>query len=208
VKIAPIATIAAVSILLLVGCSAPSTPEPAPDVSETTEPAPVEGSAGLDLPIQTVGEETDCSAFASEAVSTLWGVPITTNDVSTVLPTGGLFDGKIYSCDFNETDSGAGLTVELAFREYDSVDGAIQYMNDIRDGASFEGAISYEIEDISGLGEEAFFTDDSIVTGTDGAVLLLYTRTDNLMLLLSATNLDGIKPDYKQLLQDTYSLFF
>lgn len=201
----------AATILVLAGCSATPPAAPEPDTTESAAPAPADGAdggTGLGIPTQTVDTDVDCSLYSFDEISTLWGVPITDNDVTKVLPTGGAFNGKLYGCDYNETDSGAGLTVELSFREYDTADGAIQYMNDIRDGASSDGVIAYELEDVAGLGDEAFYTVDPFFVGTDGEVLLLYTRTDNLMLLLSATNLDGIQPGYKELLQETYRLKF
>lgn len=191
--------------IALAGCSA-SAPE------ETTAPAPAESPApstdsDLGLPAQTLGSDTDCSLYSNDEIGALWGVPIADNDVTQVIETGGL-GGKLYNCDYNETDSGLGLTVDLEYREYDSVDGAIQYMSDIRNGSSFDGTIYYEIEDVPGLGDEAFFTIDPDLSGAEAAVLLLYTRTDNLMLLLSATNLDGVKPEYHDLLVETYKLKF
>lgn len=191
--------------IALAGCSAPA-PE------ETTVPATAESPApgtdtGLGLPAQTLGSDTDCSLFSNDEIGALWGVPIADNDVTQVIETGGL-GGKLYNCDYNETDSGLGLTVDLEYREYDSVDGAIQYMTDIRNGSSFEGTIYYEIEEVPGLGDEAFFSIDPDLSGAEAAVLLLYTRTDNLMLLLSATNLEGVKPEYHDLLVETYKLKF
>jgi|GEM_PF-2844321 hypothetical protein len=195
------------AVLILTGCSTPAPEEPeTPDGTAETS-APAEEGGGLGLPPQTIGSDTDCSLFSNDEIGALWAVPIADNDVTKVIETGGL-GGKLYNCDYNETDSGLGLTVDLEYREYDSVDGAIQYMTDIRNGSSFEGTIYYEIEEVPGLGDEAFFSIDPDLSGAEAAVLLLYTRTDNLMLLLSATNLEGVKPEYRDLLVETYKLKF
>lgn len=195
--------------LVLSACSAPATDSGTtePDSGATSEPAPADEATGLNLPPQTIGTDTDCSLYTNEEISALWGVPITDNDQGQVIETGGL-GGKLYSCDFNETDSGLGLTVDLEFREYDTEEGAIQYITDIRNAASFNDVVYFENIEVPGLGDEAFFSVDPDVAPENELVVLLYTRTDNLMLLLTASNLDGVKPEYRDLLIETYNLKF
>lgn len=192
--------------IALAGCSAP-----APD--ETTAPAPVESPApstsnDLGLPAQTLGSDPDCSLYSLDDLSAVWGVPLVDTDTSTVIEAGGL-GGIIYGCDYNETDDGTGLTVSLSYREYDTPEGAIQYLADIRSGADADGDGGQAVEDVPGLGDEAFYSFKTELVGTPKNLSeSLYVRTGNLALQINSTNLGGVKPEYRQLLIDTYTLRF
>ena len=67
-----------------------------------------ESGTRVKLADQTVGSKVDCSLYTLNELSTLWGVSMVDTDDTMVTS---LSDGgKLYSCNYNETDSGLGLS--------------------------------------------------------------------------------------------------
>jgi hypothetical protein len=194
---------AVAATLALTGCSAPSpdggTTEPGSGA--TTEPAPAEGS-GLDLPAQTLGGEADCSLFSPTELEAIWGIAFIDTDLGTVIEGGG--DGGIlYDCDYN-TDDGLGLSVGFTFREHATEEGALQDMTDRRGASDFDGDAGIEHEDVAGIGDDAFIDFDADTIGTTSyASESLYVRVGTLVLQINATDLSGIKPEYREALKQT-----
>lgn len=197
------------AVLLLAGCGAATPPSSDGSAGGGTT-APDETSSnggGVVLPEQTVGAEPDCSLYSVEELESVWGVSFVDFDQGTVLPTtdGGVF----YSCDYNETDSGMGLTFDIEYRDFATVEGAEQDIANIRDGAAFGDKVYFITTEVEGVGDEAFFSDPSDSEGFIAkSQRQLYARFGNVVLLVSAVNLDGTEPDYGDKILESVALHF
>jgi hypothetical protein len=199
--------------LLLAGCVAPAA-DPATDPGSgsagatETEP-PVDGGSGLDLPGQTVGSETDCSFLPNDQVTGIWGFEVVDLDISTVIEAGGV-GGILYGCDWNQSDDGTGLTIGVEVREYVSVDGATQYFADALSGADFDGEGGILIEPVTGVGDQAGVQTDAELVGTpQNLTELLIVQQGSLLVQISVTDIiNGVKPEYRDLLVATYEAAF
>jgi hypothetical protein len=198
------------AVLLLSGCGAATPPSPDGSAGGTTT-APDENSSnaagGVVLPEQTVGAEPDCSLYSVDELEAVWGVSFVDFDPGTVLPTsdGGVF----YSCDYNETDSGLGLTFDIEYRDFATVEGAQQDIANVRDGAAFGDTVYFVNTEVEGVGDEAFFSDPSDSESfTAKNQRQLYARFGNVVLLVSAVNLDGAAPDYGDKILESVALHF
>lgn len=190
---------AAVSLAACSGADPDSTePVVTSDASATT-PAPTTAAAEPtgpavrpDLPAQTVGALADCSMWDFASLEAIWGVPFTDTDDNQVIELNGPGTQR-YSCDYNETDSGLGLTVVVEFEQYLTEAEAVQAMNDTRSGAVFGDTVYYVLEDVSGVGDEAFFSTNASDEANPAPVQTqIYARYGNLVVLGSALNLDGL----------------
>ncbi|QQS18185.1 hypothetical protein IPL68_06150 [Candidatus Saccharibacteria bacterium] len=102
--------------------------------TSTTTTASTKQPASADLPkltAQTVGKDADCSTYNFSELTKVWGVPFTDTDINKVseLSTSG---GKLYSCSYNETNTGMGVTFSIEYREHPNVESAKQSMNETR----------------------------------------------------------------------------
>ena len=194
--------------LALGACGADAAdPEPAPATATTSsaaqatvssEPtveatsAPETGGEGASLPLQTIGAAPDCSPWSLESVGQIWGVTLVDTDEGQVTEVNG--PGTFhYSCDYNETDSGLGLTVIVEVKEYLSADEAIQSMTNTRDGASFGDTVYYLNEEVAGVADEAFYSIDADDESNPTPMQVqLYARQGNTVFLLTALDLDGL----------------
>lgn len=154
---------------------------------------------------QTVGQQSDCSLYTLAELSTIWGVPMTDIDTGLVQETSD--GGKQYSCSYNETDSGMGVTFSIEIREFQSVEKAKTDMANTRDGAKLGEEVYFIQDEQDGLGDEAFFsTSKRAVDSGKNVNELLYLRHDSTVMLLSATNLDGVGADYRDKMISSYKL--
>lgn len=197
--------------LALAGCAAPATDpgSPEPDTGATTEPAPADGAADLGLPAQTIGSDTVCP-YSSDEIGALWGIPIVDTDIDMVIETGGL-GGILYGCDYNQTDDGTGLTIGITYYEYDTEEGALQHFADARSGAEFDGeGTGQEIDEVTGVGDEAGILYKAELVGTPQNLSeLLSVRNGSLVVEITITDIiNGVKPEFRDLLVDTYELKF
>ena len=154
---------------------------------------------------QAIGSPVDCSLYTLSELATLWGVPMTDTDEGTVTSLGD--GGKLYSCDYNETDSGMGLSVIFEYREFKTVEAAKMDMSNVRDGAKFGDEVYFIQDEQSGVGDEALFSVSK--RGIDSGknpTEQLYLRKDNLVMLITATNLAGAKADYREKIIASYKL--
>ena len=105
--------------------------QPISSSSSKQPSAPTTIGNGLKLAAQTVGQMADCGAYNFSELTGVWGVPFVDTDINKVqqLSADG---GKLYSCVYNQTDSGMGVTYSIEYREHVSVDRAKQDMNDVR----------------------------------------------------------------------------
>lgn len=160
------------------------------------------------LPEQTVGQQPDCSLYTLEDMAGVWGVPMTDTDVdgSKVSQISGPQNYQ-YECDYNETDSGLGLTVTIQHKVYEDEAAAKTSIQNTRDGAKFGETVYFVQDDVDGIGDEAFFSLPARqVDNPDNVQQQLYARDRNVVYLISATNLDGAKPDYRDKILETYRL--
>ena len=209
--LAPVALVPALVLtgILLSGCSAPAaeTPENPDGTTETT--APVDGSSDLGLPAQTIGSDTVCP-YSSDEIGALWGVPIVDTDIDVVFETGGL-GGILYGCDYNQTDDGTGLTIGITYYEYDTEEGALQHFADAYSGADFDGeGVGQEIDDLTGVGDQAGILYRAEQLGTPQNLSeLLYVRNGSLVVEITITDIiNGVKPEFRDRLVETYNLKF
>ena len=175
--------------------------------SDSSDQSEAEGGHDemVSLPEQTVGEPVNCSLYSLEELSGVWGVTLTDTDENKVISTSD--DGKLYSCTYNETDSGKGLTVSVEFREYMSVEKAETDMANVRDGAKIGDTVYFINDAVDGIGDEAFFSlPASKVDDPTNAVEQLYARHHNVVYLISATNLDGVDDTYRDKILASYRL--
>lgn len=156
---------------------------------------------------QTVGQQADCSTYTFSELGTIWGVPFTDTDINKVseLSTEG---GKLYSCAYNETDSGQGVTVTVEYREHKDEASAKQSMNDTRSTEKYGDTVYYTKEDRAGVGDEAFLWARYRTDGSKEVNQQLYVRKGNVVFLLSGVNLAGVDASYKDKLITTYKLHF
>lgn len=157
---------------------------------------------------QTVGKPADCSLYTFTDLGKIWGVTFVDTDINNVseLNSDG---GKQYSCKYNETDSGKGLTVDIEFREHASVDAAKQAINDTRSGAKYGDTVYYALDDVASLGDEAFFSlPAKQVNNPKNVEEQLYVRKGSVVFLISATNLDGVDGTYRDKILSSYKLHF
>ena len=159
------------------------------------------------LVAQTVGEPTDCSLYTLDELATVWGVPMVDTDINKVseLSTDG---GKLYTCGYNQTDSGLGVTYTIEYREYPDVDSAKQSISDTRSTEKYGDTVYYTLEEKSGVGDEAFFWTKAVKSGEKNLNQQMYIRKGSTVFLLSGVNLDGVTSDYKDKLLASYKLHF
>ncbi len=163
--------------------------------------------ADLGLPDQSVGAEADCSFYTTEEITGVWGVPIVDTDNGTVISTSD--DGKLYNCNYNETDSGLGLTFSVEYREFMSEEKAKSDIANVRDGAEIDGQVYFVQDEQQNVGDEAFFSVSKKASESgNNKVEQLYVRKGNVVMLLTATNLDGVKADYRDKILETFRLHF
>jgi len=199
--------------LLLTGCSAPAA-DPATDPGSgsegttETEP-PADAGSGLELPGQTVGSDTDCSFISNEQITEVWGFEVVDLDISMVIEAGGV-GGILYGCDYNQSDDGTGLTIGIDIREYVSADGPAQYFADALNGAEFDGEGGQVIEPVAGVGEQAGILTKAELVGTPQNLSeLLIVQDGTLLVEISVTDIiNGVKPEYRDLLVATYEAAF
>ncbi len=154
---------------------------------------------------QTVGQQSDCSLYTLEELSTIWGVPMTDIDTGLVQETND--GGKQYSCGYNETDDGMGVSFSIEIREFKSVEKAETDIANTRDGAKLGEEVYFIQDEQEGLGDEAFFsTSKRAVDSGKNVNELLYIRHDSTVMLLSATNLAGVSADYRDKMIASYKL--
>jgi hypothetical protein len=138
-------------------------------------------------------------------LSKVWGIPLTDTDDRKVSSTSD--GGKLYSCDYNETDSGSGLSFNIEFREFATEEKAKSDIQNTRDGAKFGETVYFVQDEVEDIGDEAFFSTTARLVGDPkNPTELLYARRDNVVMLLSATNLDGVKSDYREKVLASYRL--
>lgn len=164
-------------------------------------------ASAVKLAAQTVGKDADCSGYTFAELTKIWGVPFVDTDINKVsqLSTAG---GKLYSCSYNQTDSGMGVTFSIEYREHPSVESAKQSMNDTRSTEKYGDTVYYVKEDKAGVGDEAFFWAKARTDGSKEVNQQMYVRKGNVVFLLSGVNLDGVKQDYKDKLAASYKLHF
>jgi hypothetical protein len=163
--------------------------------------------ADLTLPGQSVGVEADCSFYTTEEITGIWGVPIVDMDLGTVVSTSD--DGKQYICTYNETDSGLGLTFSVEYREFLSEEQAKTDMMNVRDGAKVGDEVYFIQDEQPGIGDEALFTvSKKSVDSGNNKVEQLYVRKGHVVMLLTASNLQGVKSDYRDKILQSYKLHF
>lgn len=167
-------------------------------------------TASTDAPklvAQTVGKDADCSTYTFKELETVWGVPFTDTDINKVteLSTSG---GKQYSCSYNETNSGMGVTLAVEVREHPSVEAAKQSMNDTRSTEKYGDTVYYLKEDKTGVGDEAFLWARNRTDGSKESNQQLYVRKGSVVFLLSGVNLSGVDASYKEKLVASYKLHF
>jgi hypothetical protein len=154
---------------------------------------------------QTVGQQSDCSLYTLDELATIWGVPMVDIDTNLVIETSD--GGKQYSCGYNETDSGLGVSFSVEIREFKSVEKAKSDMANTRDGAKLGEEVYFIHDEQDGLGDEAFFsTSKRAVDSGKNVNELLYVRHDSTVMLLSATNLDGVGADYRDKMIASFNL--
>ena len=154
---------------------------------------------------QTVGQQSDCSLYTLAELSTIWGVPMVDIDTGLVQETSD--GGKQYSCGYNETDDGMGVSFSIEIREFKSVEKAKTDIANTRDGAKLGEEVYFIQDEQDGLGDEAFFsTSKRAVDSGKNVNELLYIRHDSTVMLVSATNLDGVGADYRDKMIASYKL--
>lgn len=170
----------------------PSAGAATPTSEAASAPAGGDAGAGVNLPAQTVGQAPDCSPWTLDALGTLWGTTFTDSDEGQVteLTAAG---GVSYSCDANETDSGLGLTVVVDVSQYPSEADAVASMQNTRSGATFGDTVYFALEEVPGVGDEAFYSTDPDDAGNANPVQIqMYARDGSTVFLLTALNLDGL----------------
>jgi hypothetical protein len=161
------------------------------------------------IPFKSVGELADCSTYTFAELAPVWDVTFTDDDNSTekVSEINGP-NTKQFECDYNETDSGKGLTFVISYRQYADEAAAKNEMNNVRGTEKYGDTVYYLREDKSGVGDEAFFWSRNRTDGSKEANQQLYVRSSNVVFLLSGVNLDSVDTDYKDKLLASYELHF
>lgn len=161
-------------------------------------------SSSVKLAAQTVGQQADCTTYNFSELQKVWGVPFVDTDINKVseLSSAG---GKLYSCSYNQTDSGQGATFAIEYREHPSVDSAKQSIADTLSTEKYGDKVYYIREDVAGVGDQAFhFTQN-----TDSPKnRQMFIRKGNVVFMLSGVNLSGAPLDYKDKLKASYLLHF
>lgn len=176
--------------------------------SESAEQNNNDSATNNKLPVQTVGQQPDCSLYTLEQISEIWGVPMTDTDVdgSKVIQISGPQNYQ-YECDYNETNSGKGLSVVINYKVYESEEAAQTSVKNTRDGAKFGDKVYFVNDEVAEIGDEAFFSksanEASLSNKTEEQ---LYARTGNVVYLITAVNLDGTQPNYREKILETYRL--
>ncbi len=178
--------------------------------TNTTTATSEKRAAAPDAPkllAQTVGKDADCSMYTFADLTKVWGVPFVDTDINKVseLSTAG---GKQYSCGYNQTDSGLGVTVTIEYREHPDVASAKQSMNDTRSTEKYGDTVYYLKQDVTDVGDEAFLWSKNRTAGSKELNQQLYVRNGSVVFLLSSVNLDGVDESYKDKLVATYKLHF
>lgn len=170
-------------------------------------PAESPKTTTLKLMAQKVGSKADCSLYNFDELSKIWGVPFTDTDINNVsqLSTAG---GLLYSCSYNQTDSGKGVTFTIDYREHLDVESAKRSINDTKSTEKYGDVVYYKKEDVSGIGDEAFLWSKNRTDKGKDMNQQLYVRKDNVVFLLSGVNIDGVSADYKDKLIQSYKLHF
>ena len=178
-----------------------------PATSTTAETKKTTSTDAPKLVAQTVGKDADCSTYTFKELEGVWGVPFTDTDINKVteLSTSG---GKQYSCSYNETNSGMGVTLSVEVREHPSVEAAKQSMNDTRSTEKYGDTVYYLKEDKANVGDEAFLWARNRTDGSKESNQQLYVRKNNVVFLLSGVNLSGVDASYKDKLVASYKLHF
>lgn len=165
-------------------------------------------SSKLSLKAQTIGQQPDCSIYNFEELGKIWGVTFTDTDIDSSKVSELTGPGtKLYECDYNETDSGKGVSYVIQYKEYADEGAAKQSMNNTRDGAKYGDKVYFTLEEKSGVGDEAFFS-KSTGTGVLANNQQMYIRKSNVVFLLSGVNLDGVNDSYKDKLVASFKLHF
>lgn len=161
------------------------------------------------LPDQTVGQQPDCSLYTFDELGKIWGVTFTDTDVDGSKVSELTGPGtKLYECDYNETNSGQGVSFVIQYKEYATTAAAVSEMSGVRSSAKYGDKVYFIHEEKSGVGDEAFFS-KSAGTGTlSNTNQQIYIRKDNVIFLLSGVNLAGTDDTYKEKLVSSYKLHF
>lgn len=165
-------------------------------------------SSDLDLPKQTVGQQPDCSLYTLDDISKIWGVPMIDTDVdgSKVIQITGP-ENYQYECDYNETDSGQGVTVSIQYKVYEDEDAAKTSIENTRSGAKVGDEVYFINDELSDIGDEAFFSSsvdtESYLAKSEEQ---MYARKGNVVVLLTAVNLDGKDASFRDKIKETYML--
>lgn len=189
-----------------------TTEESAEVASDNTSPDSLEAEkpeSKFDLKKQVVGQQPDCSLYTFEELGKVWGVTFTDTDVdgSKVRELNGP-NSKLYECDYNETDSGKGLTFTIQYKEYPDEAGAKSSIEGTRQGAKIGDKVYFTQDEVPGLGDEAFFSTSATSTFISEKEEQLYLRKGNVVMLITAVNLDGKDATYRDKIIASYRLHF
>lgn len=177
------------------------------NISEST--GDTTDSKSIALKPQTIGQQPDCSLYTFEELGKIWGVTFTDTDVdgSKVSELNGP-NSKLYECDYNETDSGKGLTFTIQYKEYPDEEGAKSSIRGTRDGAKIGDKVYFINDEVEGLGDEAFFSSSASNNYISEREEQLYLRKGNVVMLITAVNLDGKDATYRDKIKASYKLHF
>jgi hypothetical protein len=79
----------------------------------------------------------------------------------------------------------------------------------VRDGAKVGDEVYFIQDEQQGLGDEALFTvSKKSVDSGNNKVEQLYVRKGHVVMLLTASNLQGVKSDYRDKILQSYKLHF
>jgi hypothetical protein len=191
---------------LITGCSA-NTQNNTKNVNDNPETSTNINSDSPKLLAQTVGKPTDCSQYSYEELTAVWGVPFIDIDIKDVVEL--TVDGGIqYGCNYNQTNDGTGVTYAIEYREFPSVDQAIQEIANVKSSAQFGDKVYFTIDPIPNLGDEAFYWTRSLAEGIKDMNQQMYVRKGSVVFMLSGVNIDGVNADYKDKLLKSFQLHF
>ena len=177
------------------------------NTANTTNSSPSTADNPVKLASQTVGQPADCSTYSFTELQKIWGVPFVDTDINNVSALSSDV-GKLYSCGYNETDSGTGVTFTIEYREHPSIDSAKQSMNDTRSTEKYGDTVYYLKEEKAGVGDEAFFWARNRTDSSKEVNQQMYIRKGTVVFLLSGVNLSGVDTSYKDKLLASYRLHF